>query len=77
MALTTADTELKVAGFELLSRHLGLVEAERFIALIQRDRFDYTAWRQTLFTEMSGEEISRQAMTLHHQRQATNTTQIE
>lgn len=77
MTLTIADTELKVTGFELLSRHLGLVEAERFVALIQRDRFDYTAWRQTLFTEMSGEEISRQAMTFHHQRLAANVTQIE
>ena len=77
MTLATADTELKIMGFEILSRHLGLVEAERFVALIQRDRFDYTAWRQTLFAELSGEEISRQAMVLHRRKQATNTAQIE
>jgi hypothetical protein len=25
------DAEIKVLGFEILSRHLGLVEAERFL----------------------------------------------
>lgn len=77
MTLTTVDTELKVMGFEILSQHLGLVEAERFVALIQRDRFDYTAWRQTLFTELSGEEISHRAMALHRQNRATIAAQIE
>lgn len=56
------DTEIKVLGFEILTKHLGLVEAERFVSLIQRDRFDYTKWRQTLFPNMSGEEISKRAM---------------
>ncbi|MBN1878008.1 MAG: hypothetical protein JXA33_27550 [Anaerolineae bacterium] len=64
-----ADAEIKILGFEILSRHLGLVEAERFITLIQRERFDYTQWRQNLFAELSGEEISRQAMVLHQQKQ--------
>lgn len=62
MTAIKVDAEIKVAGFEILSRHLGLVEAERFIALIQRERFDYTLWRQNLFAELSGEEISQQAM---------------
>ncbi len=56
------DTELKMQALQFLNQHLGLVETERFIALIQREKFDYTAWRQTLFTELTGEEISRQAM---------------
>jgi hypothetical protein len=56
------DAEIRVMGFEILTKHLGLVEAERFITLIQREKFDYTQWRQNLFTELSGEEISRQAM---------------
>ena len=47
------DTEIKVLGFEILTKHLGLVEAERFVTLIQRERFDYTKWRQTLFAGMS------------------------
>ncbi|OGV70051.1 MAG: hypothetical protein A3K19_24910 [Lentisphaerae bacterium RIFOXYB12_FULL_65_16] len=64
------DSELKLRGFELLSKAMGLVEAERFICLIQREKFDYTKWRQSLFAELSGEEISRRAM---QRRQATKT----
>lgn len=62
MAPIKVDAEIKIAGYEILSRYLGLVEAERFIALIQREKFDYTQWRQTLFAELSGKELSRQAM---------------
>lgn len=56
------DTEIKSKGFELLAFHLGDVEAERFIALIQREPFDYTKWRQDLDEDLSLEEISRKAM---------------
>ena len=56
------DTELKVRGFDALTKSLGMVEAERFVSLVQRDRMDYTKWRKNLFAGLSGEEISRQAM---------------
>jgi len=56
------DTEIKMSGFEILNRNLGMVEAERFIALIQREKFDYTKWRENLFDGLSGEEISKKAM---------------
>jgi len=68
MATTRVDAEIKVLGFELLSQHLGLVDAERFIVLVQREKFDYTQWRQNLFAEMNGEEISRQAMIFQQQK---------
>jgi hypothetical protein len=57
-----ADTEIKMLGLEILNQHLGVVETERFIALIQREKFDYTKWRKNLFAGMSGEEISKRAM---------------
>lgn len=66
------DAEIKVLGFKILTQHLGLVEAERFITLVQRERFDYTRWRQNLFAELSGEEISRQAMEFHRQKSSTS-----
>ncbi|SLM33194.1 conserved hypothetical protein [Desulfamplus magnetovallimortis] len=56
------DTEIKMAGLEVLSDNLGMIEAERFIALVQRERFDYTKWRENLFKGLSGEEISKKAM---------------
>jgi len=66
--MTRVDAEIKVRGYEVLTRHLGIVEAERFIALIQREKFDYTQWRQGLFAELSGEELSRQAMEFHQRK---------
>ncbi|MCF8038010.1 MAG: hypothetical protein K9K79_01715 [Desulfohalobiaceae bacterium] len=60
------DTEIKEKGFQILAQHLGDVEAERFIALIQRESFDYTKWRQGMDEELSLEEISRKAMTLRN-----------
>ena len=55
------DTLIRVEGMELLSRHLGMVEAERFIMLIQKEPFDYTKWQENLFNDMSVEELSKRA----------------
>jgi hypothetical protein len=43
------DTVLRCEGMKVLANNLGIVEAERFVALIQREPFDYTEWRQGLF----------------------------
>lgn len=58
------DTEIKTKGLQVLTQYLGNIEAERFIALIQREPFDYTKWRQDMDEELDIEEISRRAMTL-------------
>lgn len=63
------DTEIKTRGFELLAQHLGDVEAARFIALIQREPFDYTQWRQQLDQDLSIQEISDRAMVLRGEHQ--------
>jgi len=63
------DAELKVRGLDALTKSLGMVEAERFVFLMQRDRMDYTKWRKNIFAGMSGEEISRQAMEFAHKEQ--------
>ena len=39
-----------------------LIEAVRVIALIQREPFDYTQWRQQLDRDLSIREISDRAM---------------
>lgn len=56
------DTEIKTKGFHVLAKYLGDIEAERFIALIQREPFDYTKWRQDMDENFSLEEISQKAM---------------
>ena len=56
------EAMLKDEGMKILSDHLGLVEAERFVAIMMREPFDYTEWRQTLCEGMSISEISKNAM---------------
>ncbi len=46
------DTILRCDGMKALVEHLGIVEAERFVMLIQREKFDYTKWRQDLFNDV-------------------------
>ena len=55
------DTIIQTEGMQALMASLGLVEAERFITLIQKEPFDYTQWQENLFENMSIEEISRKA----------------
>jgi hypothetical protein len=56
------DTQIKTVGFRALVAALGDVQAEKFIALIQREPFDYTPWQRTLWPDKTIEEISQAAM---------------
>lgn len=58
------DIEIRLKGIQVLTDQLGDVEAERFVALIQREPFDYTKWRQGLDENLSIGEISKKAMNL-------------
>ncbi|GHV62417.1 hypothetical protein AGMMS49587_09220 [Spirochaetia bacterium] len=55
------DTLVRNEGMEALAQNLGLVDAERFIMLIQKEPFDYTKWQEHLFENMSVEELSKKA----------------
>ena len=55
------DTVIRNEGMEILAKNLGMIEAERFIMLIQREPFDYTKWQENLFEHMTIEEISKNA----------------
>jgi hypothetical protein len=46
------DTILRCDGMKALVECLGIVEAERFVMLIQREPFNYTEWRQDLFNDV-------------------------
>ncbi|NOQ93077.1 MAG: hypothetical protein GQ547_00400 [Methylophaga sp.] len=60
------DTEIKSKGVQILATHLGDVEMERFIALIQREPFDYTKWHQNMEDDISLEELSKKAMSFRN-----------
>jgi hypothetical protein len=56
------ESEIKTQGYIALAEALGMVDAERFIAIIQREPFDYTLWQRTLFEGKSVKELSKSAM---------------
>jgi hypothetical protein len=58
------DAEIRLAGMNALIDVLGLVEAERFIAGVSRDRFDYTEWRRQGLPHMTLEDLARSANSL-------------
>lgn len=55
------DNEIINSGFESIFSSLGLVDAERFIMLIKRDKFDYTEWQRRLWVDESVETLSTKA----------------
>lgn len=48
----------------MLIKTLGPVEAERFIALINRERFDYTEWRKTQWLDETVASLAEKAKKL-------------
>ena len=56
-----ADNIIKKVGFNALAEKLDPVELERFIVLLNREKFDYTKWRKDLFEDMTIEQISEEA----------------
>ena len=55
------DTEIRSLGFQVLFKYMDIIEAEKFISIINREKFDYTEWRQTLFEDMTIEDIIKDA----------------
>jgi hypothetical protein len=56
-----------MAGMSALIDVLGLVEAERFIAVVSGDRFDYTEWRRQGLPRMDLDELANSANLLSKQ----------
>lgn len=56
------DNVIKREGFSALAERLDPVELERFIVLLNREKFDYTKWRKDLWEDMTVEELSSKAM---------------
>jgi len=55
------DAQLRKEGMRILCENLGLVDTGRFIALINRDSFDYTKWQQDLYNDLSLEDLRQRA----------------
>ncbi len=58
------DIDIRAEGMHALVHALGMVEAERFIALINRERFDYTEWRKNQWQDETVKSLADRARTL-------------
>lgn len=61
------EAEIRQLGMQALVQALGVVEAERFVASVSRDRFDYTEWRRTGLPELEVDALSREAARVSEQ----------
>ncbi len=64
-----ADPVIRVEAMDALIAALGEVDAERFISMVNRDRFDYTEWRRkNLCKGMTIDEIYDEAAAYERQK---------
>lgn len=57
-----SDIEIMNRGILCLLEKLGVVETERFIAVINKEKFDYTDWQREWFSNMSSDEFNEAAV---------------
>ncbi len=59
---STTDAEVMRLGMDCLEKNLGIIDTERFIAALLRERFDYTEWRKKNLADMDLETLHREAV---------------
>ena len=57
----TTEAEVMQMGMEYLVEKLGIIDAERFISNLLRERFDYTEWRKKYFADVDLETFLNEA----------------
>lgn len=55
------DFAIVADGMAVLQAQLGIVEAEKFISIINREKLDYTTWRRQLWQDRTLEDIYQAA----------------
>ena len=58
------EAEIRNAGMCALIQALGIVEAGRFVALINRERLDYTEWRKSQWSDETVASLATKAREL-------------
>ena len=57
-----STAEIMDAGMTCLIEKLGIVEAERFISILIREKSDYTKWRRRYFKDVSSDDFHAAAL---------------
>ena len=62
MTNSASTAEIMDIGINYLIEKMGMVEAERFISILIREKADYTRWRQRYFADISSDEFQTAAV---------------
>ncbi len=60
--MNTNTIEIVNKGMRCLTEQLGVVEAEKFLAAIIRDKFDYTEWQREYFDAKDADKFHEETM---------------
>lgn len=60
--MISSTVDIMNRGMECLTKSLGVIEAERFISTVIREKFDYTKWQREYFDSMAPGEFQRKAL---------------
>ena len=60
MSSYTADAAVVERGMQILIDALGVVDTERFLAFMNRDKDNYDIWREKYFRGMTAEEYKKE-----------------
>jgi hypothetical protein len=63
-----SEAVIRSEAMEVLVNKLGLVDAERFIDFIKREKFDYTEWQRDLWKDKTIDEINEMAINFQKQK---------
>lgn len=62
------DTAIMQQAMQALHTTLTTVEIERFIVLLNREKFDYTQWREQLWQNETVDSLSQKAQAYYEQQ---------
>lgn len=68
--------ELADAGMTCLTEKFGVVGAEAFIALILREKLDYTKWRRSFYDEMKPGQFHDEALAYAKEHPYSGNAQV-
>ena len=51
------DSMIRSEGLEILFEKLGDVDAEKFLVMLSKERFDYTRWQRNLWKDKTINEV--------------------
>lgn len=60
MEMTTV--EVLDRGMRCLVENMGVVEAEHFITIVMREKFDYTKWQRSHYDQIEPEQLHKAAV---------------